>query len=81
MCDGNKLLPELQDRLNQPKELRCTGDYDCWCNKVSLRIIHNKDDCMSPQEILDQATVFISKEDREYLTPLTKLTFIGLFNE
>ena len=78
MCDGATLLPKLQEQLNQPKELRCTGDYDCWCNKVSLRIRHNKDDCMSPQEILDQTSVYISDEDKKYLRLLTDLTFIGL---
>ena len=78
MCNGDKILPELVKLKTQPRNLACTVDDNCWCTQVTTKFSHVLDleDCMSPQEMLDQASVVLPDHDVKYLKKLANRTFV-----
>ena len=79
VCNGDKILTEIKCRQVKPTELRCTADDDCWCMRLKTKFTHpdDKEDCMSPQEMLNQTSVFMSDSDRVYLQGLLGREFIS----
>ena len=75
MCNGDKMLTVLKQTQCRQKELRCLVNSKCWCMKVQTRLVHDGDDCMSPQDMLDLGVV-LPTADRAYLESLTDLKFI-----
>lgn len=72
------LLNDLRHLQVKPKDLHCLANNDCWCMKVQARFVHADDnECMSPQEMLNQASVMLSESDRVYLQSLTSRNFIN----
>lgn len=78
MCDRDQLLNDLKHLQVKPKPLCCTVDASCWCMRVQTRFTHPLDlsDCLSPQEMLDQASVNLPEHDRVYLQSLVGRQFI-----
>lgn len=76
MCSGDKILTEIKCRQVKPCPLFCTVDANCWCMRVQTRFVHHADDCMSPQEMLEQTSVKITDSDRRYLESLKDREFI-----
>ena len=78
MCSGDKMLPALKRIRSQKKTLRCTVNSSCWCMQVQARFTHDDDkqDCLSPSEMLKQTSVLLSDRDREYLETLVDREFI-----
>lgn len=77
MCDGERLLLNMKQLQVKPEPLCCTVDSDCWCMRVQTRFSHplDKEDCMSPQEMLDMASVDLPEHDRIYLNGLVGREF------
>ena len=78
MCSGDKMLPALKRIRSQKKTLRCTVNSACWCMQVQARFTHDEDkqDCLSPREMLKQTSVLLNERDREYLESLVDLEFV-----
>lgn len=74
MCDGDKLLREFKDR--QP--LVCSVDATCWCMRIQTKFTNplDKEDCMSPRELLDQVSAKLTEFDKNYLTALLGRPFV-----
>lgn len=72
------MLNELKSARCKKKELRCDPNGQCWCMRVQARFTHPDDtnDCMSPQEMLNQTSVVMSDGDKGYLQGLLGSEFI-----
>ena len=77
VCDHN-LLKELLPLQVKIEKLHCTLNSNCWCNQLSYRfpLTQSFEQCMSPQEILNEAGNNLSSSDIKYLTFLTHKEFV-----
>lgn len=78
MCSGDKLLNELRGRQVKPEPLCCQVNSSCWCMRVKTKFLHQDDqeDCMSPAQMLAQASVKLPQSDIDYLNSLLSREFV-----
>ena len=76
MCDGVEKIKAIIESRNTP--LRCESSLKCWCTQVTTKFSHALDleDCMSPQEMLNQTSVVLPEHDVKYLKKLANRTFV-----